>query len=85
MKADSSVVSNPTWITLNSHQTAPSLAIFSTNASHEGIYLVTVISKLYNESAFSPEFTFELYLHPSPCIHTVLNPNGTTLVPDMSY
>lgn len=55
------------------------------SAAHEGIYIVRFNSKLYAESPFTPFFEFEVYLHPSPCVHTVINPNGTIKVPDFSY
>jgi hypothetical protein len=61
------------------------MTIQTTDASHEDVYLVTVRSKLFNESAFSPSFEFEIYLYPSPCVHAVLNPNGTIKVLDLDY
>jgi hypothetical protein len=84
-KSDNSVVTSPSWITRNDDQLTPSLLINTSNAAYEGIYLIEVSSKLFNESAFSPSFLFELYMHPSPCVHTVINPNGTIKVSDMNY
>jgi hypothetical protein len=53
-KSDGSVVPTPAWIRIESHQTDPYLVIDSNDVSHEGIYIVTIKSKLYNESDFSP-------------------------------
>jgi hypothetical protein len=58
------VVSSPTWITLNSHQTTPSLTVLSTDPAHNGKYVITVKSRLYNESAFTPEFMFDIWMTP---------------------
>ena len=52
------VVPSPAWLTLDSHQTAPSLTVNSSDLTNEGTYLVTLSSKLYTESPFSPTFTF---------------------------
>jgi hypothetical protein len=61
---DGSVVSSPAWITLNNHQTSPSMTVNSSDVTHKGSYLVTVKSKLFNESTFSPSFVLDLFLTP---------------------
>jgi hypothetical protein len=63
-KTGGSVVASPTWITLNSHQTTPSLTVLSTDPSHNGRYVITVKSRLYNESTFTPEFLFDIWMTP---------------------
>jgi hypothetical protein len=53
----------PAWLALDSHQTAPSLTVNSSNVAHEGTYLVTVSTQLYAEYAVK-SFTFEIYITP---------------------
>lgn len=77
-KSDGSVVLAPSDFTLISDQTNPSVKLLCGFPSHEGIYLVTVNSKLYNESAFTPSFVFEVHMHPSPCVHTKFLPSTGT-------
>ena len=82
-KSDSSVVSAPSWITLCYNlpcprpavTTTPSVTVNAFNAADEGIYIITLGSKLFNESTIAPSYiVFEIYLHPSPCVHTKLLP-----------
>jgi hypothetical protein len=83
-KSDSSVVSAPSWISLCTTlpcprpavTTTPSVTVNSAIVADEGIYIITIGSKLYNESAFSPTIVLEVNLHPSPCIHTELVPTN---------
>jgi hypothetical protein len=91
--SDSSVVSAPSWITLCTTlpcprpavSTIPSVTINSTNAADEGIYIITLGSKLFNESTIAPSYlSFKAYLHPSPCIKSVLS-WGTRKPQDISF
>ena len=85
-KSDSSVVPSPAWISLNvSNKLEPKMTVSTSIPTYEGIYLVTVNSKLFNESSFAPSFVFEIYLHPSPCVKSVFNANGTIKLPDLAY
>ena len=59
-----SVVSSPPWIILNSDQTSPSMTVNSSDFSHRGNYIVTVNSKLFNESAYTPSFALNIFLTP---------------------
>ena len=78
-KSDSSVVLAPNWITLCTIlpctqpgvTTIPSVTVNSSNAADEGIYIVTLGSKLFNESTIAPSYiVFEVNLYPSACIKT---------------
>jgi hypothetical protein len=49
------------------------LRVNTSNAAYENYYLVTVRAKLYAESSRDPFITFEIYLHPHPCIKATLS------------
>jgi hypothetical protein len=59
-KSDSSIVLAPSWISLCTTlscprpavTTTPSVTVNSNNSADEGIYIITIGSKLYNESLF---------------------------------
>ena len=75
------------------HATAPYLRVNSSTVAHEKHYIVTVRAKLYEEAPRDPFITFEIYMHPHPCIKATLdgaNPLallnvGTTVVNPHSY
>lgn len=58
-------------------QTAPQMKVLTTDTALEGKYIIKVKSYLITESSFKPEFEFELYLHPHPCLKTSLNGAGS--------
>jgi hypothetical protein len=60
-------------------QTAPQLKIVTGvgEVSLEGKYYVKVRSYLIQEFNMSPEFEFEVYLHPHPCLKTSLVGSAT--------
>jgi hypothetical protein len=71
-----SAIDASAWLTLNSHQTSPYLTANTSNVAYYGTYLVTMSSKLYDESPYSPSFVFEMFL--TPCqITTQTIPNLT--------
>ena len=84
-KSDSLVVLAPSWITLCTTlpcprpavTTIPSVTVNSIKAADEGIYIVTLGSKLFNESTIAPSYiVFEVYLHASVCVKTKLLPTS---------
>jgi hypothetical protein len=56
-------VASPAWLSLDSHQTSPSLTVSTSSVSHYGTYIVTVSTTLYAEYA-TKSFTFEILLTP---------------------
>jgi hypothetical protein len=57
--------------------TIPSVTVNSSNLNDEGVYIVTLGSKLFNESTIDPSYiVFEVYLHASSCIETKLLPTS---------
>ena len=69
----SGVTVSPAWLTLDSHQTSPSLTVISTDPDHAGTYLVTVSARLYAEAALT-SFTFQIYM--TPCSITPVSDLG---------
>jgi hypothetical protein len=78
---DSTPVLTPTWITLNSDQTTPSLTISSNNNVDKGVYVVTIMSSLYDKS---DSFSFEIQLSPLSCILNTIGA-GVLSIPTMEF
>jgi hypothetical protein len=86
-KADLSVVTNASWISLATpiSQTTPQLRIATSpgDTALEGKYYVKITSYLIAEQTFRPEFEFEVYLNPHPCLLTSLV--GPASIADLPY
>jgi hypothetical protein len=61
------------WMSIVWSNTTPYIRVNTSNAGYENYYVVTVRAKLYAESSYDPFITFEIYLHPHPCIKAVLS------------
>jgi hypothetical protein len=66
-------VLSPAWLTLDSHQTSPSLSVNSSDPDHHGTYLVTVSTRLYAEEPLK-SFTFQIWM--TPCSITPVSDLG---------
>jgi hypothetical protein len=60
------------FITIVWHNTTPYLRVHSVTIAHDDHYIVTIKSKLYDESIYTPEIKFEIYMHVHKCIHATL-------------
>ena len=72
------------WLTVDEGQGVAKLKVSSSDAAYEGYYTVTVKSKLYDTSIYTPEFKFKIYLHISPCLKSVLT-WGANVPQDIFY
>jgi hypothetical protein len=71
-KLNNAAISTP-WMSIIWSNTSPYLRVNTANVGYENHIVVTVRAKLYAESSYDPFITFEIYLHPHPCIKATLS------------